>query len=88
MLGVDRLHRPLYPLAGGMAIFRQPRARKALRAGPSVTFYCSEARNLHGNGRPDLPVSAEPADSWRNQAIALIDRAFACVSVSCGIVVG
>ena len=27
-----------------MAIFRQPCARKALRAGPSVTFYCSEAK--------------------------------------------
>ena len=71
MLRVNRLHQPLYPLVAGMATFRQPRARKALRAGPSVTFYCSEARNLHRNGHPDLPVSAEPADSWRKQAFTL-----------------
>jgi hypothetical protein len=34
-------------LVAGMATFLQPRARTALRVGPSATVYCSEARNLH-----------------------------------------
>ena len=71
MLRVDRLHRPLYPLVAGMAIFRQPRARKALRSGPSVTVLLFGSTELTPQWSPDLPVSAEPADSWRKQAWVL-----------------
>ena len=69
MLPVDRL-RPATVSLGCWNGDVSPAACAEGSSGRSFrNFYRSEARNLHRSGRPDLPVSAEPADSWRKQAL-------------------